>query len=165
MGLKWKDVDFLRGSILVTRSVVDQAVGNCKTEASRKPVVMGPYIAQALVTWRQESPYADPEDWVWASPHKKGMQPLWLSTIMRYYIQPAAKRAGITKKIGWHTFRHTFATLVMYLNVEDRVVQEMMRHASPRLLDRYVQTLEGAKRQAQEQLVGSIVGPVQVMQA
>jgi len=44
------------------------------------------------------------------------------------------------------------------MNVEDRVVQEMMRHASPRLLDRYVQTLEGAKRRAQEQLVGSIVG-------
>jgi hypothetical protein len=29
-----------------------------------------------------------------------GKQPLWLSTIMRYYIQPAARRAGITKKVG-----------------------------------------------------------------
>jgi hypothetical protein len=47
--------------------------------------------------------YTASTDWVWASPQKGGRQPLWLATVMRYYIQPAARRAGITKKIGWHT--------------------------------------------------------------
>ena len=49
---------------------------------------------------------------------------------MRYYIQPAVKRAGIQKKVGWHTFRHTFSTLVKPLGVDVKVVQELVRHAS-----------------------------------
>jgi len=29
---------------------------------------------------------------------------------IRAHLEPAAKAAGIPGKIGWHTFRHTFAT-------------------------------------------------------
>ena len=71
--------------------MVDQAIGKCKTEASQKPVVMDEHIAQALIAWRQESTYTAPADWVWASTQMPGKQRLWLSTIMRYYIQPAAR--------------------------------------------------------------------------
>jgi hypothetical protein len=88
-------LSFCRQNEQLGQSVVDQAIGNCKTEASRKPVVMDEHIAQAFIAWRQESMYTGPNDWVWASPQKKGKQPLWLSTIMRYYIEPAARRAGI----------------------------------------------------------------------
>jgi site-specific recombinase XerD len=49
---------------------------------------------------------------------------------MRYNIQPAVKRAGIKKKIGWHTFRHTFSSLVKALGVDVKVVLELGRHAS-----------------------------------
>ena len=69
---------------------------------------MDEHIAHALIAWRQESTYTAPTDWMWASTKMAGKQPLWLSTIMRYYIQPAARHADISKKIGWHTFRHTF---------------------------------------------------------
>jgi len=31
---------------------------------------------------------------------------------MRDYIQPAARIVGINKKMSWHTFRHTFSTLL-----------------------------------------------------
>ena len=34
--LKWKDVDFENRQLCVTRSIVQQVVGNCKTEASQK---------------------------------------------------------------------------------------------------------------------------------
>lgn len=95
------DLDFFEMRINIARSVVDQVIGHCKTEASRKPAVIDEHIAQALMTWRQESTYTAPTDWVWVSPRKKGRQPLWLATVMRYYIQPAAKRVGIIKKIGW----------------------------------------------------------------
>ena len=40
MGLKWKDVDFIGGRIEITRSVVDQIIGKCKTEASQKWIEM-----------------------------------------------------------------------------------------------------------------------------
>jgi len=158
MGLQWHDLDFIGLRINIVRSVVDQAIGNCKTEASRKPVVMNEYIAQALIAWRQESTYTAPDDWVWASTQMAGKQPVWLSTIMRYYIQPAAQRAGITKKVGWHTFRHTFATLIKSLGVDAKVVQELLRHASFGMtMDGYTQALEPPKRQAQEQLADLIM--------
>jgi integrase len=158
MGLQWCDVDFIGSRIEIRRSIVDQIVGNCKTETSRKPVVMDEHIAQALIAWRQESMYTGPQDWVWASPHRKGRQPLWLSTIMRYYIQPAARRAGIQKNVGWHTFRHTFSTLIKSLGVDAKVVQELLRHASFKTtMDGYTQALEQPKRQAQEQLADLIM--------
>ncbi len=36
--LKWKDVDFKNKQLWVTRSIVQQVIGKCKTEASQKPV-------------------------------------------------------------------------------------------------------------------------------
>jgi len=158
MGLQWRDLDFIGRRINIVRSVVDQVVGQCKTEASRKPVVMDEHIAQALMVWRQESTYTASDDWVWASPQKQGKQPLWLATIMRYYIQPAARRAGIDKKIGWHTFRHTFSTLIKSLGVHAKVVQELLRHASFKTtMDAYTQALEPPKRQAQQALADLIM--------
>ncbi len=158
MGLQWQDLDFIGRRINIVRSVVDQAIVKCKTEASRKPVVMDEHIEQALIAWRQESNHTAPTDWVWASTQMAGRQPLWLSTIMRYYIQPAARRAGINKKVGWHTFRHTFSTLIKSLGVDARVVQELLRHASFRTtMDSYTQALEQPKRQAQEQLANLIM--------
>jgi integrase len=77
---------------------------------------------------------------------------------MRYYIQPAARRAGIDKKIGWHTFRHTFSTLVKSQGVDAKVVQELLRHASFKTtMDGYTQALEAPKRHAQSALANLIM--------
>jgi integrase len=50
-GLKWEDIDFLNLQINVSRSVVEQHVGKCKTEVSQKPVPIDQYIAQDLLEW------------------------------------------------------------------------------------------------------------------
>jgi site-specific recombinase XerD len=39
-------------------------------------------------------------------------EPYWPDNLMKRYIKPAARRAGIHKNIGWHTFRHSFDTLL-----------------------------------------------------
>jgi Phage integrase family len=93
MGLQWCDLDFFELRINIVRSVVDQVIGHCKTEASRKPVVMDEHIAQALKAWRQESMYTAPTDWVWASPQKQGRQPLWLATV-NTVLHPAGSTTG-----------------------------------------------------------------------
>jgi hypothetical protein len=36
----------------------------------------------------------------------------WEQALMRHYIRPAAVKVGITKRIGWHTFRHSYSTLL-----------------------------------------------------
>jgi integrase len=76
---------------------------------------------------------------------------------MQYHIQPAAKRLGITKSIGWHTFRRTYTTL-LHANGEDvKVVQELLRHGSARItMDVYAQAMTPAKRKAQGKVVAML---------
>jgi len=77
---------------------------------------------------------------------------------MRYFIQPAAKAVGIEKQIGWHTFRHTFSTLIKSLGIDAKVVQELLRHASFKTtMDGYTQALSEPKRQAQHALADLIM--------
>jgi integrase len=52
LALKWQDIDFEKFEISVTRSISLQHVGECKTEASRKPVPLDSRLAEALWRWR-----------------------------------------------------------------------------------------------------------------
>lgn len=108
LGLAWSDVDFRDRAIRLNRSIVHQRIGELKTEASQKPVPMDGALAAALTEWREQTWYRQPQDWVFASPKYKGRQPYWPETLLRGSVQPTAKRVGITKKIGWHSFRRTF---------------------------------------------------------
>jgi len=88
----------------------------------------------------------------------KGQQPYWPENLLRRHIRPAAKRCGITNPIGWHTFRHSYATHLK-ANAEDiKVVQRSLRHANSRItLDTYTQALTPAKREAQTKMVRMIL--------
>ena len=60
MALKWLDVDFEQLEISVTRSIYRQVVGRCKTEISRKPVPLDPWVAEEMLTWKRKTPYNQP---------------------------------------------------------------------------------------------------------
>jgi integrase len=108
----------------------------------------------SLWAWKQRSPYQAFGDWVFASPHTKGKQPYWPGTLWRYYGKPALKRAGVTKQVSYHTFRHTFGTLLNANGENPKVVQELLRHASLKVTtDVYMQAVSPQKREAQGNLV------------
>jgi site-specific recombinase XerD len=108
--------------------------------------------------WKETSPYRQADDWVFASPHNQGKYPFWPDAVLQKVIRPAALRAGINKRIGWHTLRHTFSTLLIANGENVKVVQELMRHASSRCtLEVYSQAQIKAKRQAQQRLVQMIL--------
>ena len=158
-GVRWRDFDFAALDVDVRRSVVNQVVGRCKTEASQKRIPLDEYTARDLLAWYQETPYRDPDDYAFASNSaragkKRGKQPVWLSTVMRYHIQPVVKRLGINKRVSWHTFRRTYTSL-LHANGEDvKVVQELLRHASARItMDVYAQAITATKRAAQHKVV------------
>ncbi len=134
----------------MTRSIVKQIVGFCKTEASQKPIPLDAYLAEALSAWRHQARYSGLEDWVFASPATKGKKPYWGQPLMHDYIRPTARRLGINKRIGWHTFRHTYSTLLRAAGVDIKVRQELLRHASSGVtMDTYTQAVTPAKREAQ----------------
>ncbi len=106
-----------------------------KTEASKRPIPIDPFVAEDPLAWYRTAKYTRAVDYIFATDapragKKPGKQPVWLSKVMTYQIQPAAKRVGITKHIGWHTFRHTYTTL-LHANGEDiKTIQELLRHSN-----------------------------------
>jgi integrase len=162
IGLQWRDIDFARKQMSVTRSVVEMVTGKVKTEASQKTVPLDDFMIEELLAWYRITPYQKPEDWVFASDSpragaRRGKQPYWPMTIMRMFIKPVAKRLGIGN-ISWHTFRHTYSCL-LHANGEDpKVVQELLRHSSIKVtMDIYTQAVTSAKRKAQSRVVQMIV--------
>lgn len=94
---------------------------------------------------------------MWASPATHGKFPYWPQTIMLRNIRPTAKTVGITKHIGWHTFRHSLSSLLRANGEDIKVVQELLRHANSKItLDIYTQALSPAKREAQSNVVRMI---------
>jgi len=73
---------------------------------------------------------------------------------MRKTIHPAIEKLGIKKRIGWHTFRHSYSTLLRHLGTDIKVEQDLQRHSSARMtLDTYTQAVTPAKREAQNAVV------------
>jgi len=150
IGLRWSDCDFESGEIRLRRGIVRQHETEMKTEASRKPVPMEQGLAEVFTAWRAECAYNQPDDYVFASIKMHGKQPIWPNSAMEDHIRPAAKRAGITKRIGWHTLRHTFGTLLKANGEDVATVQALMRHANVSVtMNTYVQAVTPAKRKAQ----------------
>ena len=158
LALQWGDIRFDSLEICLNRGVVHQVIGDLKTEASRKPLPLDPDLAQSLLAWRRLSPFNREADWVFASPDMEGKQPYWPENLLRRHIRPAARRCGINKRIGWHTFRHSYATHLKANGEDIKVVQESLRHANSRItLDTYIQALTPAKREAQSKVVRMIL--------
>lgn len=119
-GLKWCDINLVEGTMNVSRSIVYGVVGPCKTESSQKPVPVHPLLSDALSEWRKKCVYTKPDNWVFASRRYRGRRPYWGQAILRKCIRPAAENVGIQKCIGWHTFRHTYSTLLRSVGTEFR---------------------------------------------
>ena len=154
MGLQWGDVDWENSTVLVQRSVVQTRVADVKTEYSRRPVPLAPALAEALLRWREQCSYATPGDWVFANDAGK---PRWQETILARQLKPAALRAGIGK-IGWHTFRHTYSTMLRSIGADVKVQQELLRHADIQTtMNVYTQAVSEAKRDANSKVVRMVL--------
>ena len=81
----------------------------------------------------------------------KGRWPYLAQELMKHHNRPAARKLGITKRIGWHTFRHTYSTLLRSTGAELKFMQELLRHSTIRVtLDTYTQAVTTEKRNAEE---------------
>jgi site-specific recombinase XerD len=95
---------------------------------------MDSYMAEDLLRWRRQSAYTSDDDYVFASETMRRKQPYWPDNLMKRHIQPVAKANGIHKDIGWHTFRHSFGTLLKANGEDVKTVQERFRVSSKRNL-------------------------------
>src|SRR5450631_3263638 len=126
MGLQWGDFNWEDLTVLIRRGVVNGRTGDTKTEASQKPLPVDRRLAHSLEELWKRSSYKNPQDWVFSN---RTGRPRAQQDILRRHLRSAALRAGIGK-IGWHTFRHSYSTMLRGAGTDIKVQQELLRHAT-----------------------------------
>jgi integrase len=152
LGLKWRDVDWLRKTIRIERGVVKQIVDDVKSSCSARTMACADELLEVLKHWRQATQFSEAEDWVFASAYKLGRQPLGYTFVWEN-LGNAARDAGIGH-ISSHTFRHTHRTWLDSVGTPVGVQQKLMRHADIRTtMNIYGDAATADMRDAHEKVV------------
>jgi integrase len=116
----------------------------------------------AVKCWHQQTPYAKPSDWIFASFKLKGRQPRTASILAADHLRPAAIGAGVVLKpgqrFGFHNLRHSLATFLINKESDTKTVQGLLRHANvSTTLGLYAQSVNASMVEAQESMLKAIL--------
>jgi integrase len=151
VGLQWQDLNWEDLTVLIRRGVVNGRSRDTKTEASQKSLPIDPRLSRSLQELWKRSLHRGPQDWVFAN---SGGRPRGQQNILQRHLRPAALRAGIGK-IGWHTFRHSYSTMLRGAGADIKVQQELLRHSTIQsTMNAYTQAVSEQKRSANSMVVG-----------
>jgi site-specific recombinase XerD len=92
-----------------------------------RDVPLSPKLLEALREyWRLKKPqfYLFP-----STAGQRGVEAPMSDKVVWWAVREAARRAGITRKIGPHTFRHSFATELLEAGTDLRTIQLLMGHS------------------------------------
>jgi integrase len=117
VGLQWADLNWADPTLLVRRSVVHGRVGETKTDASRLPLPVDPRLGDAFKEHWGRGLHRGLSDFVFAN---RAGKPRWQESILQRQIKPATVRAG-GGKIGWHTFRYSYSSLLRRVGANIKV--------------------------------------------
>ena len=154
--LAWRHIDFRHRAIIVERSWnIHGGFQEPKTRSSRRAVKLMPHLQAILEDHcrAQGNPAAD--ELVFSL---NGSRPLDQSNAYKE-LQRALKEAGL-KRVNIHSFRHSFATLMLECNASIRALQHALGHSTPTLtLGTYAHLLQedisGALQKADQLVSGA----------
>jgi site-specific recombinase XerD len=137
-----------------------------KTKYSESGLPLDPALAEVLFNWKRKCLFGEDSDWMFASTYNAGELPLRSDRMLAKRIKPAAERAKLGGDIGWHTFRHSYSTMLRQLGVDVKVQQELLRHADIRTtMNIYTQAVSEQKRAAHSSVVRLVLPLVHWEQA
>jgi integrase len=124
VALTWADVDFGTRRVSVRRRLYRGRLDAPKSRYGIRAVPLSHGLAQAL--WRRRGTSSD-EAPLFASRSGTCLDP---SNLAARVLKPAAKQAGVPW-VGFHTFRHTCATMLFRNGLNAKQVQMWLGHHSP----------------------------------
>jgi integron integrase len=117
------------------------------------------YVPEALA--RKYPKASRSTGWQWVFPAKlrsidprsgKERRHHVLESVLQKAVKRAAEQAGIVKKVGCHTLRHSFATHMLERGVNIRVLQELLGHADVKTTEIYTHVMARDIRNLQSPL-------------
>jgi len=131
-----RDLDEARSCLKVRRSLYEGEPQAPKTRYSRRDIPIGADLLARLVA---HTSALGPDDLIFAAGNGA---PLRAENVRRRQLKPIAKQIGVPW-IGFHTFRHTAASLLFAGGANVVRVQRFLGHHSPAFtLDTYIHLLD-----------------------
>jgi integrase len=122
-----------------------------KTEASHDEVPLDPAFAAVLKHWKG----GQTSGLVFPSPVTGGCY--YAGIIQRQILKPKGEKIGVTG-LGWHTFRHTYRSLLDETGAPIGVQQKLMRHSNvATTMNVYGNSTLRAKQQANSKVVQMVM--------
>jgi integrase len=151
LALRWEHIDFKAGAMLIQQGVVNGRIGKVKTEASNDYIPLDPAFAQTLLDLKGDKS----EGLVFPSHITGGCY--YAGVIQQQILTPAGEKIGLNG-IGWHTFRHTYRSLLDETGAPVGVQQKLMRHSNvATTMNVYGSATLKSKQQANSKVVQMVI--------
>ena len=159
LGLQWKHVDFEVQKLVIKQALWEGELVLPKTEGSVRVIYFGPSLLDAFNSQKQNSTHDAADDFVFC---KEDGSPLNPDVLRRDVLYPTLDRLGIPRNrraAGFHTFRHSAATIVNQQTGNLKLVQKLLGHSNlSTTADVYTHTSADADRSAALALEKAIYG-------
>ena len=160
VGLQWKEIDFERGTLSVTKQVRyvkgELKIEPPKTKASNRSIILPPPILEMLAEYKKTVDSI----WLFPSPVKKEDVPREPSSC-RKALARILKRAGC-EHVPFHAMRHTFASNAFHYGMDVKTLASTIGHESVETtLNVYAHSSEQMKRDAAKKIdeaIGTVLG-------
>lgn len=151
LGLQWNDIDLKQGIIQVKRTLViaNKTIylkDNPKTESSIRSISVAENTIKQLREYKLKQL---PNELNLVFPSPKTNKLLYPNSLDKHFAK-TIKAAGVPV-ISFHGLRHTFATTLLELGVNAKIVQEMLGHSTIKTtMDTYSHVLPNMQKGASE---------------
>jgi integrase len=157
LGLRWKRVDLLRGTIEVAETFSDGQFGSPKTRSSHRVIPMSAALRRVVETHRSGAVRTAGDDLVLCT--RKGT-PLSPKNLYNRVLAPACDRIK-QPRVSWHSFRHTHATVLAEVGESLKTAQALLGHSDlETTLNTYMHVIPDSQRRAVDRVAGVLFSDV-----
>jgi integrase len=124
---------------------------------------VGYLVGLCVPAWHEETTYAQPTDWIFASIRRKGKQPRVANMLVEDYLRPAAVKVGVLKegekvRFGFHNLRHSLASFLVRKGTDAKTVQAILRHSDvTTTLGIYAHSMSEDRLAAQDDMLAAML--------
>ena len=153
LALRWRHIDFISSAIHVRETVYEGRFGSPKTKSSRRDAPMSRPVREAFLAQRSVLAGANAEALIFTCRNGTPLNP---KNLLRRALQPGCRGLGLPV-IGWHSFRHTLATLLGEAGESLRTAQAILGHSDLKTtLNVYTHAIPESQKRAVDKVAGLV---------